>query len=69
LKSRYVAIAAVKPRSWLDGEGYEGSPVSIDVYAADPEPKPTGLLDARGIPLFRISTREPIGFRGRSRNG
>jgi hypothetical protein len=41
----------------------DDSPVIIrDVLVEDDRPQPTGLLDARGEPLYRRPERHPLGF-------
>lgn len=35
----------------------------LTVYEVDDEPVDTGLVDASGLPIYRVTDREPIGFR------
>lgn len=61
--SRYVAIIAA-PKSWDSHDGYNmGSRPSMTVHDADDAPQATGLVDALGVPLYRLSDRIPIGFK------
>lgn len=66
--SKLVHISAQGNRlAWWDEldqlDGNASDPKSIQVYEAESEMRPTGLLDAHGQPLFRITKRTPIGFR------
>ena len=36
---------------------------TVDVIEDAGTPHDTGLLDAAGVPLYRMPTREPIGFK------
>lgn len=56
---RYLALAA-RPTSsdWL----YPTQVPSITVHEPERAPKPTGLFDARGVPIFAIDDRAPLGF-------
>lgn len=59
--ARYVAMGQpARPRAeWDDQEPiYAGT----QVYEQDSEPVNTGLLDARGVPLYRVPTKIPFGF-------
>lgn len=46
----------------LDDDFDETERQTISVYETDNEPIDTGLLDANGDRLFRVTEREPIGF-------
>ena len=61
---KYVARKR-KPKSasfddwdWLDDVG---GPDNMTVYESDDE-ECTGILDASGTPLYRVSERQPMGF-------
>ena len=59
---RYVAIAR-KPRSWwAEEDEFSSERRTIDVIEPPHEPIDTGLLDASGVPLYRVNERGPIGF-------
>lgn len=60
--TRYVAIP-VKPIPRADAEDWPEPHCSIVVLETDPAPVPTGLLDAAGVPLYRVADRIPMGFR------
>jgi hypothetical protein len=56
---RYVAIPA---RSWVS---YQHTPETLPTcvaHEADPAPVNTGLLNADGVPLYRVPERGPLGF-------
>ena len=56
---RYV----VKPRAVECGdEAWEPTPLTMDVVHPEDGPVDTGLLDAHGNRLFRVSERVPLGF-------
>ncbi len=57
---RYVALRA-PPRAW-DGDGPMAERPTMTVHEAVSAPEPIGLLDARGVPLYRLEDRNPIGF-------
>lgn len=61
---RYVAIARKPKASYFDGDlGCEiHAPEHLTIYEAEDAPRDTGLLDANGTPLYRMSDRQPIGF-------
>lgn len=57
---KYVAM---RPKSWVF---YEESPEvekeTCQVWEADADPINTGLLNADGVPLYRMPSRGPLGF-------
>ena len=58
---RYVAIGGgVRPRA--DWESEEAHLVGTQVHEADDSPIDTGLLDARGVRLYRVREKIPFGF-------
>ena len=62
-KPRYVALS--KPSGWASEHwSWQDRPTCV-VLEDCPAPKPIGLLDARGTPLYRLSNRIPIGFHNR----
>lgn len=65
---RYIAMAR-RPKAYED-EWHDGSEglTTITVHESDDGPQDTGLLDAHGTPLFRMSDRQPIGFYMRGGN-
>lgn len=64
--AKYVAIA--HPAAWSDScLSWQDRPTCV-VHEDDPAPKPTGLVDASGTPLYRLSERIPIGFHNRFKN-
>jgi len=60
--TRYIAHRSA-PRAWTDD-----APVSViarptlTVHEADNAPIDTGLLDAHGVPLYRVRERAAVGF-------
>jgi hypothetical protein len=59
---RYVPLAR-RPATWESWEDEIAEPrVTISVIDESDAPQPTGLVDANGTPLYRIATRERIGF-------
>lgn len=61
MTARYVSQAARPRRASSDGDLYELQ-LTLTVHEPDPAPVATGILDAAGVPIFRVETREPIGF-------
>ena len=60
---RYVAISPA--RGWSDSYlSWQDRP-TCQVIEGCPSPRPTGLLDATGAPLYRLSERIPLGFHNR----
>lgn len=60
---RYVAIPHKgKPARADDDDWYSDTTRSIDVLVDRDEPVKTGLLDASGTPLYRVTVRGPCGF-------
>lgn len=64
-KVRYVT-GSKSPRAWWDDlYQLDRTPVGCDrvqVLEAGSDPCPTGLLDAQGNELFRMTEKQPIGF-------
>lgn len=64
-KVKYSPAAA--PHAWWDDlYQLDRQPVGFDrvqVLETEHDPRPTGLLDAQGRPLYRIVEKQPIGFR------
>lgn len=58
--NKYIAIA---PHAAFDSWGYYDESHSIAVTEAERPPVNTGLLNEYGTPLYRVSVREPIGFK------
>jgi hypothetical protein len=63
MTARYIA----KPRLWWDAGAalFDDAPADsrrVEVYEDERKPEPTGLLDAHGLPLYRVCSKEPIGF-------
>lgn len=58
-----IRYAAIPQRAWMN-DYYEtlSSRPSETVLEDDPTPKATGLLDANGVPLYRLPDRIPLGF-------
>ena len=52
------------PKSWGWGENGTARPTDI-VIEADPTPVHTGLLDANGVPIYRVQERGRLGFEGK----
>ncbi len=64
-KVRYVASARPHRAWWDDLYQLDRNPTGLDrlqVIELDTEPRPTGLLDPHGNPLFRVEEKQPIGF-------
>jgi hypothetical protein len=62
MKQRYLAMTKPpRPVAWWDD--YDTAPRSMTVVEAADQPHDTGLLDAAGVPLYRVADREPIGFK------
>ena len=61
---KYVAIPR---KAWVDDWSGIVQPAqpTITVWEGEPKPAETGLLDSDGTPLYRVMSREPIGFRVR----
>ena len=57
MSQKYVAI---RPRADIDSL-YEAE-MNITVHEQPADPIHTGLLDAHGVPLYRIRERHPLGF-------
>jgi hypothetical protein len=62
---RYISLA-VRPRVWTSDQDYaQPDRPSVTVWERDTTPEPTGLLDAAGVPIYRVEDRRSIGFRNR----
>lgn len=57
--SRYVAR---RPRADFDEDAAIFERETIDVIEDDDGPVPTGLLDAAGVPIYRVRERVRCGF-------
>lgn len=55
---RYVA----RPKAWWDDEPNVEDVSTRIVLVEDDAPIRTGLLDADGVPLYRVRDRFPVGF-------
>jgi hypothetical protein len=49
---------AARDYEWLDVEQK-----SLVVHEDEPTPIDTGLLDVNGVKIYRVPTRQPIGFK------
>jgi hypothetical protein len=49
-------------RAGLTDYQIEGSATADHVFEADRTPIATGLLDANGVPLYRVPETVPLGF-------
>lgn len=59
--NRYVALA--QPHPWInDAWTHTAGPTTIVVHEYEPAAKPTGLLNASGLPLYRVRDRVACGF-------
>jgi hypothetical protein len=59
MSDRYVTRAAVL--QWDD----DAAATASEMIVEDDAPRPTGLLNAQGEPLYRVRERLPVGFHGR----
>jgi len=60
---RYVALRRAPPRrAEVDYDGNRLGPDTIQVIVEEDSPVETGLYDANGVRLFRITARRPVGF-------
>ena len=58
---KYVAIH--RPRNdWFEEERPMTVQTSMTVYERDDEPQDTGLLDANGTKLYRVSDKQKMGY-------
>jgi len=63
---KYLTLSPAQ-RAWWD-DLYHLDPRSsgidrVQVFETSYDPQPTGLLDAHGNELFRLTEKRPIGFR------
>jgi len=63
---KYLTLSPAQ-RAWWD-DLYHLDPRSsgidrVQVFETSYDPQPTGLLDAHGNELFRLTKKRPIGFR------
>jgi hypothetical protein len=62
-----VFYRSAKHCAWWDELQHQecqvSDPKSIQVYEADADVQPTGLLDVQGQPLMRVTKKSPIGFK------
>lgn len=61
--TRYVSLTK-PPRNWTDDDGdwWPDGPPTISVLQEDDSPRPTGLLDKRGVEIYEMRDRPKIGF-------
>lgn len=62
---KYVRVPAAQRAWWDDLYQLDRSTAGADrvqVFEATDDPRPTGLLDAQGNELFRVTEKRPIGF-------
>ena len=62
MTARYIALAK-PPRAWVSSTHTPEMLPTTTVYVPDETPRDTGLVTAEGVPLYRLPTREPIGFK------
>lgn len=62
MNARYIPLRE-PPRQWFSDQEFPQSLPSCVVHEQDAAPVDTGLVDAYGTRLFRITDRPPIGFR------
>jgi hypothetical protein len=64
-KVRYVTASKSSRAWWDDLYQLDSTPIGFDrvqVLETGSDPYPTGLLDAQGNELFRLSEKRSIGF-------
>jgi hypothetical protein len=59
---RYVA--STRPPRADDWDGYPDEHRTMSIIEDTDAPQAPGLLDAAGVPIYRVADRNPIGFRG-----
>lgn len=59
----YVAIPERGTPPRADADDWAAPHFTIVVLEEDHSPVSTGLVDARGVPIYRIADRVPMGFR------
>lgn len=57
--TRYVAI---RPRAWVSATDAPEDRPTCQVWETEADPIDTGLLNADGVPLYRVHDRGPLGF-------
>ena len=65
-KVKYLTLSPAQRAWWDDLYHLDPRPSSVDrvtVLETADDPQPTGLLDAQGNELFRMTEKRPIGFR------
>jgi len=65
-KVKYVRLSSAQRAWWDDLYHLDPRSPSVDrvtVLETPDDPQPTGLLDAQGNELFRMTEKHPIGFR------
>jgi hypothetical protein len=60
--SRYVPIPRRLSPARAEWDDPEPVMTTTTVYAEDDAPRETGLLDANGTPLYRVSDKVRMGF-------
>jgi hypothetical protein len=56
------AYRAIATRHWVDAPNESYAPTTCDVFEQDSPPVDTGLVDTRGVPIFRCQAPRVIGF-------
>lgn len=62
MSARYVTLRD-PPKSWASNQEFPQSLPSCVVHEQDLAPVDTGLVDVSGTRLYRITDRQPIGYR------
>jgi hypothetical protein len=58
---RYVAVPPKPKSGWWEEHGTPPF-ITTTVFERDAEPEATGLFDARGNKLMKVTDRDPVGF-------
>ena len=64
MTAAYIPLAR-PPRTDAGDDHYRDGSRSMDVLVDDDRPHDTGLVTAQGVPIYRVTQRGPVGFRGR----
>jgi hypothetical protein len=59
---QYVAMRRPHRQVGYFDDYYPEERLSLQVHVRDDAPRPTGLLDAAGVPIYRMPEVVPIGF-------
>lgn len=62
MKPQYVALTE-PPRAWISAHERPETLPTMTVFVDNDAPVETGLLDAAGVPLYRVQGRKPMGFK------